>query len=108
MYTAEMLACDLVHEKISIFALEMVVYDAPLARAHVRPLANSGRWPKRTEKGESRSMDGFCSCMRRTEPTLKSLSALVFFTLKENRGVEDGAQILRGESRLYRLTARQL
>lgn len=86
----------------------MVVYDAPLARAHVRTLATSGRWPKRTERGQSHSMDGFCSCMRRTEPALKSLSALVFFTPKENGGVADGAHILRGESWLYHLTARQL
>lgn len=89
MYMAEMLACDLVHEKVSIFAPEMVAYGAPLAGAHGRTLGHQWEVAKRGEL--SHSTDGCCSCVRRTEPALKSPLTSVFFTPQKNLGAEDRA-----------------
>lgn len=43
IYCRNACVCDLVHEKISGFTLEMVAYDASLAGAHVSALITSGR-----------------------------------------------------------------
>lgn len=86
---AEMLACDLVPKKVSMFAPEMVAYGAPLAGAHGRTLGH--QWEVATKGELSHSTDGCGSCVRRTGPALKSPSTSVFFTPQKNLGAEDRA-----------------
>ena len=52
MCIAEMLACDLVHEKISGFILKTAAYDAPLAGAHVRTLDHQWEAAKKEKETE--------------------------------------------------------
>lgn len=80
-----MLPCDLVHKKISIFALEMVAYDPPLARAHVGSLGYWWGVTKKNGRGkQSHSMLELCAKERACLKKPKFVS--VFMMPQENCG----------------------
>lgn len=93
-----MLACDLVPETTSIFALEMIAYDVPLTGPPVRTPGHQWEWPRKSDRGATVWM-GHGSC-ERTEPV-----GIDIDPAPRESWVPKRVEILGGQSQLHHLTA---